>query len=77
MTVSLHEPAGKHVRSTTQSFPPNYLVQTAASNLVGGAVAANQSIVFTIDSGSVVVFASTVANSGHASTLHIVKRITN
>jgi WD40-like Beta Propeller Repeat len=77
MTVSLHESAGKLVRSTTQSFPPNYLVQMAASNLVGGAVAADQSIVFTIDSGSVVVFASTVANSGHASTLHIVKPITN
>jgi WD40-like Beta Propeller Repeat len=77
MTVSLYEATGKLVRTSTQSFPPNFLVQMPAATLAGGAVAANQSIVFTINSGSVVVFASTVANSGHASTLHLVKRIMN
>jgi len=75
MTVSLYEPTGTLVRSTTQSFPPSFLMQMSASHLVGGSVAANQSIVFTIDSGSVVVYASTVANSGHGSTLQIVRRI--
>ena len=77
VTVSLHEPTGALVRSATRSFPPNYLAQMSASDLVGGSVAANQTLVFRIDSGSVVVYASMVANSGHASTLHIVKRITN
>jgi hypothetical protein len=40
-------------------------------------VKADQMVMFTVNAGSAVIYASTVENNGHASTLHMVRRISN
>ena len=56
-------------------FPPNYLAQLSASDMVGGNVGPNQSIVIAIDSGSAVVYGSTPSNTGQGSTFQIAARV--
>jgi len=63
------------IRSVSRTFPPNYLAQLSASDLVGGNIGPNQSVVMAIDSGSAVVYGSTVSNTGQGSTFQIAARV--
>ena len=74
MTVTLYEPGGMMVRSVSRTFGPNSLSQMSASDLIGGSVGPNQSIVVSVDAGSAVVYGSTVSNTGQGSTFQIAAR---
>jgi len=71
MSISVYDAAGALVRTTTRSLRPNSFSQFAATDLLGGAIAANQAVVFSIEAGSGVVYGSSVANSGGGSTLQV------
>ena len=75
MTISLYDASGTFVRTTSRSFPANYFTQMSASDFIGGSIAANQSIVISIDAGSVVVYGSTASSTGVGSTLQIAARV--
>lgn len=75
LTISVYEAAGALVRTIARSFAPNYFTQVPAAELIGGPVGANQMVVFSVDSGSAVVYGSAVANSGTGSALQIAHRI--
>jgi Tol biopolymer transport system component len=75
LTADLYDTAGSLIRSNTRSLPANYSTQMAASELVQGSVGASQSIVLTIQTGSVIAYASSPANGGKGSTLELVRRI--
>ena len=74
MTVTVHDQAGGSVRTTTRTVGPNTILQMTASDFIGGPVAARQLIVITIESGSAVVFGSSVGTNPQASTLQIATR---
>ncbi|PYQ49187.1 MAG: hypothetical protein DMF59_14245 [Acidobacteria bacterium] len=75
MTITVYDAAGNLVRSNTRSFPANYFAQFGAADLAGGPIAARQTLVFSVDSGSAVIYGSTVANGGGGSTLQMAQRI--
>lgn len=75
MTVSLYDNAGILVRAITRTFGPNYFAQFAAADLLGGAIAANETVVFSIDSGSAIIYGFSAANSGGGLTLQVAPRI--
>lgn len=75
MTISLYDAATILVRTVTRSFGPNYFAQFAAADLLGGALAANQTIVFSIDSGSAVIYGFSAANAGGGLTLEVAQRL--
>jgi hypothetical protein len=74
VTISVYDQNGGFVRTTSRSFGPNSFLQFPASELAGGPIAANQTIVFSIDAGSAVIYGSWVANSGGGSTLQMAQR---
>ncbi len=75
LTIALYDAAGKVVRTISRSYPANMFTQVAASDFVEGPAGANQSIVITVDSGSAVVYGSTVVSGGQGSTLQIASRV--
>ena len=75
MTMTVYDAAGSPVRTTTRSFPANQFIHLPASEITGGPIAANQTIVISIDSGSAVIYGSTVSNTGAGSSLLVVPRI--
>ena len=75
MTATLYDASGTVIRSNSRNFPPNYLTQLSASDLVGGNIGPNQSVVFAVVSGSAVVYGSTVSNTGQGSTFQIAARV--
>jgi len=74
LTMSTHDGATL-VRTVTRTFAPNYFAQLAASDLTGGAVAANQTIVISVDAGSAVIYGSSVSSNGAGSTLQVAQRL--
>jgi hypothetical protein len=75
MTVGIYDAAAVFVRTVTRSFGPTYFAQFAATDLLGGAIAANQTVVFSIDSGSAVVYGFSAANGGPGLTLQVAQRL--
>ncbi|HEY8130794.1 MAG TPA: hypothetical protein VII12_02790 [Thermoanaerobaculia bacterium] len=75
MTATLYDAAGTVIRSNSRTFLPNSLAQLSASDLVGGNIGPNQSVVIAVDSGSAVVYGSTVSNTGQGSTFQIAARV--
>jgi hypothetical protein len=75
MTISIYDAAAILVRTVTRSFSLNYFAQFAAADLLGGAIAANQTIVFTIDSGSAVIYGFSAPNGGGGLTLQVAQRL--
>jgi hypothetical protein len=75
LTATLYDAAGTIIRSNSRTFAPNYLAQMSASDLVGGSIGPNQSIVISIAAGSAVVYGSTVSNSGQGSTFQVATRV--
>jgi hypothetical protein len=75
ITFRVHDPSGAEVRSTTHGFPPNYFIQSLASDLVGGALSANQSVVMTIDAGSAIAYGVSINNASGDATLQIARGI--
>lgn len=73
--ICMHDPDGTFIRGDTHVFPPNYLVQLPVADLMNGAVTADQMVMFTVNGGSAMVVASTVANGGHASTIQVVRPV--
>jgi hypothetical protein len=75
MTISIYDAATILVRTVTRSFSPNYFAQFAAADLLGGAIAASQTVVFNIDAGSTVIYGFSAANSGGGLTLQVAQRL--
>jgi hypothetical protein len=75
MTIGVYDAGATLVRTVTRSFGTNYFAQFAAADLLGGAIAANETLVFSIDSGSAVIYSSSAANSGGGLTLQVAPRI--
>lgn len=73
--ICMHEADGTYIRGNTHYFPPNYLVQMPVADLMGGEVKAGQMVMFTVNAGSAVVFASTIDNHGTGSNLQIVRPV--
>ncbi len=72
MTVAVYSSPGSLIRTTTRTYPPNYFTLLGAQELVGGPIEANQTIVFSIEAGSAVVYGSSVSSTGQGSTLRLV-----
>lgn len=75
MSISVYDSTTTLVRTTTRTFAPNYFAQFAAADLLGGPIAANQTVVFTINSGSAVIYGFTAANAGGGLTLQLAQRL--
>ena len=74
MTINVYDAATNLVRTVTRSFAPNSFAQFAAADLLGGPIAANETVVFRIDSGSAVIYGSSAANSGGGLSLQVLSR---
>ena len=75
--VCMHEPDGTYIRGFTRYFGANTLLQMPVADLLGGEVKADQMVMFSKNAGSAAIYTSTVENNGHASTLHMVRRVGN
>lgn len=72
--VCMHDEDGTYIRGFTRSFAPDTVVQMSMAELMGGEMAADQMVMFTVNGGSAVIFVSTIdANGG--STLQIVRQV--
>ena len=70
MTVTLY--AGSAVvKSVSVSYPTNDFVQIPAGDLLGVSIGASQALIFSVDSGSAIVYGATVESSGARMTLKI------
>ncbi len=76
MTVTLYGGSAV-VKSVSVSYPPNHFVQIPAGDLLGVSSGASQSLIFSVDSGSAIVYGATVDNSGAGMTLQIASPITD
>lgn len=74
ITISLYGANGSLVRTVTRTYPANFFTQVPASVFAGGEVAANQTLVVTVDAGSAAVYGSTVSSTGKGSTLLMATR---
>lgn len=74
ITVRLYDANGVELHSSGRSFPANYFQQFAATDLVGMAPGANQSVVITIDGGSAIVYGATIDNATGNGTLQVARR---
>ncbi|MDP9361937.1 MAG: hypothetical protein M3P29_10845 [Acidobacteriota bacterium] len=61
------------VKSVPLSFGPTFFQQTAASSLLGTTLAETDTIVFTIQSGSAIVYGATTDNITQDSSLQIAR----
>jgi hypothetical protein len=77
LTISVRDAAGKELSSLTRSFPANYFQQFGASELLGTNPPANASVVFTVTSGSAIVYGSGVKNSTGDAILQIAKGVSD
>ena len=75
MTIGIYDTSGNLLRAVTRSFGPNYFAQFAAADLLGGAIAANEAVVFSIDSGSAVIYGFSAASSGGGLILQVAPRL--
>lgn len=73
--ICMHDADGTYIRGNTHYFAPNSLVQMPVAELMGGEVTADQMVMFTVNAGSAVIFASTIDNNGTGSTLQIVRPV--
>ncbi len=73
--VCMHEPDGSYIRGFTRYFAASSLVQVPVAELMGGEVTAGQMVMFTVNAGSAVVFASTIENAGTGMSLQIVRPV--
>ncbi len=71
MTITLHDGNGAELETVTRTFGANYFVQQPAAELLGSAVGSNQSIVFSIEAGSAIVYGATTGNNGQGMALQI------
>jgi hypothetical protein len=72
ITATLIEGTGVPVRTVTKSYPPIWFEQTDAASFLGGPIAANQSIRFTINAGSAVIYGSTTDNTTNDPAIQLV-----
>jgi hypothetical protein len=77
LTISVRDAAGKELSSLTRSFPANYFQQFGASELLGTNPPANASVVFTMMSGSAIVYGSGVKNSTGDAILQIARGVSD
>jgi virginiamycin B lyase len=56
MTITVRDKQGNLVRTVTKSFGPTFFVQGSASDFLGAPLAGGESLSFSIDSGSAVVY---------------------
>jgi hypothetical protein len=75
--VCMHDADGTYIRGFTRHFAANSLVQVPVAELMGGEVTANQMVMFTVNAGGAVIFASTIENNGTGTTLQIVRPVTD
>lgn len=71
MTVTLYDPSGSVVKTTTKSFPPNTFVQIPVNDLAGAPARANSAVGFSVTEGSAFIYGAAVDNSGRSVTLQI------
>jgi hypothetical protein len=73
ITFRVHDVNGTVLRSATHSYSPNYFTQVSAEDLLGGALGANQSVVMTVDAGSVIAYGVSINNASGDATLQIAR----
>ena len=73
MTITHHAGNGSVLRTITRVYPAEYFVQLPVSELLGSGVGSSEAIVFSIDSGSAIVYGSTAGNSGESLTLQVAR----
>ncbi len=73
--ICMHDADGTYIRGNTHYFGTNSLVQMPVAELMGGDVTAGQMVMFTVNAGSAVIFATTIDNHGTGSTMQIVRPV--
>ena len=62
MTITIRDRQGNLVRTLPKSFAPTFFVQGSASDFLGAPLSGGESITFSIDSGSAVLYGATADN---------------
>jgi hypothetical protein len=62
MTITIRDKQGNLVRTLPKSFAPTFFVQGPASDFLGAPLSGGESITFSIDSGSAVLYGATADN---------------
>jgi len=76
MTISVRDTNGSELRSVARPFPANFFHQFSAADLTGAPLGANQSIVISVDFGSVIVYGAAIENATGDTTLQIARPVT-
>jgi hypothetical protein len=63
VTFRVRDASGVIVRTVTKDYPPTFYEQQSASTLLGGPIAANDSIEVSVSSGSAIVYGATADNT--------------
>jgi hypothetical protein len=71
LTIERHNASGAVVQTVHRSYPPNYFVQIAASDLLGAPTGTDEALTFLIDAGSAIVYGAGVDNAGMGLTLQV------
>lgn len=73
--VCMHDPDGTYIRGYNRYFAANTLVQMSVADLYSGEVEGDKMLMFTVNAGSAVIVASSIANDGPGMTLQMVRSI--
>ena len=74
MTITIRDRQGNPVRTLPKSFAPTFFVQGSASDFLGAPLSGGESITFSIDSGSVVVYGAAADNITQDPSLQLAAR---
>jgi hypothetical protein len=75
MAITVRDASGATTRTLTQSYGANTFTQVDASAVTGGALNANDSVAFTINSGSALIYGSTTDNTTQDPSYQGTKRV--
>ncbi|MGK2855818.1 MAG: ScyD/ScyE family protein [Thermoanaerobaculia bacterium] len=71
LEVAVYDTGGAMLRSREISYPPNYFVQTAFEALTDGRAPADGAVVFSVVSGSAIVYGSAASHDGTGMTIQV------
>jgi len=71
LEITVYDHSGAMVRSSSLSHPPNYFVQMPFEALTGGPAPPDGAVVFSVVSGSAIVYGSAASNDGTGITMQV------
>ncbi len=75
LTFRVFDSAGHELRAVSRPFNPTFFQQFLASDLLGGPLPQNGSVIVTVDAGDAIIYAATIANDTGDATLQIASAV--